>query len=114
MSTPPILDVPTRCWECPSCGRQETTKEARPHAPFHACTAQRGAWVPSVEVHTNVGLARGVVRHVVRARDDYVGAERGLRYDAAGTPVMSVVTERADGSNDCAVFPAVARVFQEG
>ena len=108
----PVLD-PTRWWECPSCGRQETTREARPHAPFHACTAQRGAWVPSVEVHNNHGLARAAVRHVVRPREDYVAGEIGLRYDEAGTPVMSVVTERADGSNDCAVFPPTARATLE-
>lgn len=103
----PLLD-PTRWWECPSCHRQESTREIRPHAPFHECPAHAGALVPSVEVHHNRGLARGAVRHVVRPREDYVGTELGLRY-AAGVPVMSVVTERADGSNDCAVFPATAQ-----
>jgi hypothetical protein len=41
-------------------------------------------------------------------RADYVGAERGVRYDGEGRPVMSVITDRWDGSNDCAVFPPTA------
>lgn len=106
-----LLD-PTRWWECPSCHRQETTAVALPHAPFHVCTAQGGAWVPSVEVHSNAGLALGAVRHVVNERADYVGQELGLRY-ADGRPVMSITTERADGSTDCAVFPGTARVTWE-
>lgn len=109
MTAVPVLD-PTRWWECPSCHRQETTREPRPHAPFHACTAQRGAWVPSVEVRNNHGLTG--VRHVVSERDDYVGRELGLRY-ADGRPIMSVVTERADGSNDCAVYPGLAQSTME-
>lgn len=111
--TASILAPPVKWWECPSCHRQETTSEARPHTPFHACSALRGAWVPSVEVHDNHGLAAGAVRHVVNERQDYVGREIGLRY-ADGRPVMSVTTERADGSNDCAVFPGVARASLEG
>ena len=47
-------------------------------------------------------------------RGDYVSGERGLRFDGEGRPIMSVVTTRADGSNDCAVFPAAAVAKKEG
>lgn len=111
--TAPILAPPVKWWECPSCGRQESTQVALPHAPFHPCSKLGGALVPSVEVRTNAGLAVGAVRHVVNEREDYIGPEIGLRY-VDGRPVMSVTTERADGSNDCAVFPGTARASVEG
>jgi hypothetical protein len=41
-------------------------------------------------------------------RADYVGAEKGLRYDGEGRPVMSVITDRWDGSYDTAVFAPTA------
>jgi hypothetical protein len=46
-------------------------------------------------------------------REDYVGPEQGLRADADGRPVMSVITERWDGSNDCAVFPGTASATEQ-
>jgi hypothetical protein len=42
-----------------------------------------------------------------RDREDYVAGEL-VTCDAAGRPVMSVVTTRADGSNDCTVFAPAA------
>ena len=112
MRSVPILD-PTKGWECPSCGKQHVTREPRPHTPMHNCAAQRGLSVPFVEVTSNFGLRKGAVRHVAVERGDYVGQEKGLLYDAEGRAVMAVRTERADGSNDCHVFPAMATASTE-
>lgn len=40
-------------------------------------------------------------------REDYVGKEL-VQADEAGRPIMAVVTERPDGSNDCAVLAPTA------
>lgn len=102
----PILSTEKR-WECPSCGRQVITHEPRPHSELHACPAQHGLVVPFVEVQ-GTGLARNTVRHVPVEREDYIGSEKGVRFDDEGRPVMAVRTERADGSNDCHVFATAA------
>lgn len=91
---------PTRWWECPSCGHQTTTTDTRPISPMHQCPKHNGIDVPLVQVHDNHGLTG--VRHVIVERGDYIGDEKG----ATGT--MAVRTERADGSNDLAVFAPVA------
>ena len=44
-----------------------------------------------------------------REREDYIGKETVFT-DPAGRPVMSIVVERPDGSNDAAVFAPAARV----
>lgn len=100
-----VLD-PTKRWECPSCGVQHVTHEARPHVPMHPCRSLRGILAPFVEVH-GIELDRSRQRHVVVDREDYVAGEL-VRTDADGRPVMAVVTERADGSNDCHVFAPTA------
>ena len=100
-----LLD-PTRHWECPSCHRQHVTRTAQVTSELHACASQRGMIVPFVEVADNHGLTG--VRHVVVEPGDYVGGQQGLRTDGEGRPVMAVRTERADGSNDCHVFPGAA------
>ena len=101
-----VLLATERHWECPSCGLQHVTRQHKPHVPMHPCRGLRGVLAPYVEVH-GVELAKRSVRHVVNAREDYVGAEL-VRRDADGRPVMSVSTERADGSNDCHVFVPTA------
>lgn len=40
-------------------------------------------------------------------RGDYVGAEKGVRFDADGKAIMAVRTTRDDGV-DCAVFAPTA------
>ena len=98
---PLILEPPVKLWDCPSCGAEHATREARPHVPMHECRAMRGCSVPFIE--------RGGPRSHVRVveRDDYVGDE--LVYAPDGRPVMAVVTERADGSNDVHAFAPTAR-----
>lgn len=108
MGTVPILTPPEHRWACPSCHALHVTHEARPHTPLHPCRAFGGVMVPFVPARSNDGPARGSVRHVLVERGDYVNGERGLRY-LDGRAVQAVITERADGSNDCHVFPGVAR-----
>jgi hypothetical protein len=101
----PLLDA-TKRWECPSCGLQHVTREARPHTPMHDCRALAGLLAPFVAV-TGAELNRHQQRLVVVDREDYVGNEI-VRTDGNGRPVMAVRTERADGSNDCHVFAPTA------
>lgn len=98
------LLAPERFWQCPSCGLQDRTVEARPHTRMHACRAL-GLTVPMALVppkRHNGELERGDVRHVVVEREDYIGDE------LVDSPVMAVRTERPDGSNDLTVYPATA------
>lgn len=101
----PIL-APERRWQCPSCDRQLVTHDNETKPRLHPCRGLRGILAPFVEVD-GLELRKHSTRHVVNEREDYVGAEL-VRTDAEGRPVMSVVTERADGSNDCHVFVPTA------
>ena len=107
MPNVPILSPIEKWWECPTCHQQTKTIEARPHTEMHFCGALGGLVTPMVEVHTNEGIRRGTVRHRVIEREDYVGNEVGLRY-VGRTAVSAIHTERADGSNDTAVFAPAA------
>ncbi len=109
MPNVPILEAPERRWACPSCGALHVTREHRPHTPLHPCRSFGGVMVPFAPARTNDGIPAGTVRHVLVERGDYVNGERGLRYDPDGRPVQAVITERADGSNDCHVFAPAAR-----
>lgn len=100
-----LLDIERR-WQCPSCGIQDVTRMNQPHTQMHPCRALRGVIAPLVEVH-GLEFQKHSVRHVVNEREDYVGTEN-VRTDAEGRPVMSINTERADGSNDCHVFAPTA------
>lgn len=105
-----ILEAPEHRWECPSCGQQDVTREARPHTRMHTCR-KLGIIAPMVEVH-GTELRKHSVRHVVNEREDYVAGEL-VRRDAEGRPIMSIYTEREDGSNDCHVFAPTATNRQE-
>jgi hypothetical protein len=53
-------------------------------------------------------IAEGIKAKVEAVeRQDYIGKEKGLMYDAKGRPIMSIVTTRDDGQ-DAMVFPATA------
>lgn len=101
-----LLDPPQHNWQCPSCDLQHVTFEARPHTPMHPCPKMNGLLAPFVEV-TGVEFDRSVVRLVRVDREDYVGDEV-VRVDGEGRPAQAVITERADGSNDCHAFAATA------
>lgn len=98
-------------WECPSCNVQHVTKEARPHIPMHPCRKLMGILAPYVEV-TGAELDKRKQRHVVVERSDYVGNEL-VRVNAAGRPIQSIITERADGSNDTHVFAPTAQAARD-
>jgi hypothetical protein len=98
--TVPILDT-TRHWICPNCKAEDVTHEARPHSRYHRCLALGGLAAPMVPAGSG---AR--VRAV--EREDYIGTEQVLLTN--GRPVMAVVTDRPDGSNDTAVFAPTAQV----
>lgn len=102
MNVPLLLTV--REWYCPNCTVADQTQEARPHTRFHACAGLSGLTAPMLEVGTRAKVYR-------RDREDYAGNSI-LARDAEGRPVMSVVTERDDGTSDCIVFAptAVAKV----
>lgn len=101
----PILELPETRWECPSCGLQDVTREARPHSRMHACRALAGFTTPMVRV---VGreLRKNSVTHRVVERGDWIGSER-VQLDGNGRPVMAILTERADG-HDTHVYPPTA------
>lgn len=101
----PLLTVPEKRWACPSCGKLAVTREALPHTEFHHCP-KLGITAPMVELRT-ADLDPMSVRHVVVERDDYIGDEDVTLTDS-GRPVMAVDLERADGSNDRAVFAGAA------
>lgn len=98
-----ILQPPVHRWECPSCGARHVTRETRPHTPMHPCPRLSGLQAPYVAVPRGGELTRFAARHLTAERGDYVGTEKGL-VTVDGRPVMAVITERADGSNDCTVF----------
>ena len=102
-----ILQAPEKHWECPSCGIQHVTNEARPHTPMHNCGALNGLVAPYVEV-LGSELKKNSVRHRLQEREDYVGKEI-VRTDATGRPFVAVYTDRADGSNDCHAFAGTAQ-----
>ena len=104
-----ILSAPVRRWQCPSCEHLHETREARVHVPMHECPKLFGVIAPYVELVGRTELAAGAPRHVVLEREDYIGNEI-VRTDDHGRPVMAVVTERADGSNDCHAFAGLARL----
>jgi hypothetical protein len=95
-----ILLTPTRHWVCPNCTLTDMTHEAQPHTRYHACKGLKGLSAPMVPAGTNAKVT-------AIERQDYIGTET-VQTDAEGRPVMAVVTEREDGSNDVAVFAPTA------
>lgn len=108
---PVILDN-TKVWECPNpdCNVTDATNEARPHTRMHQCRGLGGLVAPLV-IKAMADRGEAVVTPVVR--EDYVGNEKGLTYDEEGRPIMAVVTEYADGSNDVAMYAPTATVDGE-
>lgn len=100
-----MLD-PTKHWECPSCGLQKVTTDGRPITPLHGCANLNGLSVPYVEVIKGQELKKNSVRHIVNEREDYVGKENVQIHN--GRPIMNLITERADGSNDVRVYAPAA------
>lgn len=100
-----IVPAPFHDWYCPNCGATDRTQEYRPHSRFHVCPMLRGLTAPM--------LPKGMDAKVeAREREDYVGAE-DVYLAPDGRPVMSIVTTRADGTNDTMVFAPTAHAKGE-
>lgn len=90
------LILPIRRWYCPNCTATGVTREAKSPIRYHDCPGLHGLSAPMVLEGTKVKVT-------AHEREDYIGSEQAGRF-------MSVVTERADGSNDVAVFAPSARI----
>jgi hypothetical protein len=84
-----------RLWVCSKCRMTDITREARPHTRFHPCAGMGGLAMPMVPADTRVKVT-------VHEREDFIGNETVTT--VAGRPIMSVTTERPDGSNDVVVY----------
>jgi len=103
-----IILNPSFNWECPSCGEQHVTHEAKPHTPLHPCKRQAGLSVPYAPVAPGLEkLKKHSVRHVINEREDWIGDEMVQYHE--GRPIMNLVTDRADGTNDIRVYAPTAQ-----
>lgn len=100
-----LLDT-RREWWCPNCTVTAVThdvtltKSGAVRTQYHECRGLGGVSAPMLERNE-----RAHVYAVVR--EDYVGKEKGLRYDAKGRPIMAV-HKVTDDTDSCTVFPGVA------
>ena len=102
----PLLQPPVHRWECGHCSARDTTREARPHTRYHHCPGLAGLLTPMV-------LEGSGARVRTVEREDYIGSEI-VQLDGNGRPVMAVITERPDGSNDAAIFAPTATAKVDG
>ena len=94
-----ILLNASKHWQCPSCDGEHVTQSwPHPYPPMHNCP-KLGITAPYIEAGTDA-------IHVTVERDDYIGTD--IVRLAHGRPVMSVITKRADGSNDSHVYAPAA------
>jgi len=98
-----IFEVPITNWYCPNCKATDQTRQVGPHSRFHSCPKLRGGLTAPM---LPMGMDAKVTAH---SREDYVGAE-DVQLAPDGSPVMSIVTTRADGTNDAMVFAPTAHI----
>lgn len=91
-----VMLNPEQRWECPNCSLADVTFESQPHTRMHSCRGLKGLTAPMVPAGSDCKVE-------AREREDYVGKE-DVTYDGENRPIMSVVTTRADGSNDVVVM----------
>ena len=84
-----------RHWECPNCKQTDVTTKPVSNR-YHACAGLSGVMAPLVPAGEKVKVT-------ANEREDYIGKEM-VQLAPNGRPVMSIVTERPDGSNDVMVF----------
>jgi hypothetical protein len=89
-------------WECPACHYTERVSPPLPaHAQrWHPCRALHMLKTPLVPAGTDCKIE-------AIERQDYLGAEIQRTGDD-GKPYAAIRTERADGSNDLAVYAPLA------
>jgi len=92
-----------REWYCPNCGKTDQTRNAQPHTRFHICPKLKGMSAPMLENGTDAKV-------YLREREDYEGEDVGRTQltPEGKRPVMSLITERADGSNDAIIYAPTA------
>lgn len=102
MSRSVLLTPPAEDWWCPNCGKTDTIPhDPHPHIRYHTCPKLRYLSAPMVRKGTSA-------RVTVNESEDYVGGRLVQTDPERGRPLLSITTERADGSNDCIVFPHTA------
>ncbi len=95
-----LLETPVRRWECARCNKTAVTRESQPHTQFHSCSGLGGFTAPMVQAGSGDRVR-------LLEREDYIGRERGVQM-ANDRPIFAAVTDHADGSTDCAVYPGTA------
>jgi hypothetical protein len=99
-----VLTPPPKRWECHHCFGEAVTPWDTPNR-FHYCPALAGITAPMVPAGSGA-------RVFTVEREDYVGTE-DVQYDGNHRPIMSVITQRPDGSNDTIVFAPTAHMRGE-
>ncbi len=94
------LIAPVTRWACPNCPVEDVTHQVQPHTRYHTCSGLHGLTAPMVPAGTRVKVT-------AHEREDYIGNET-VQLSPDGRPIMSIVTEREDGSNDVTVFAPTA------
>ena len=95
-----VILNPQTWWKCPSCLATDVTLRTDPHTQMHSCPAFRGVTLPMERVLRP--YSQTVSRHREIERQDYIGNEVGVGR------VMSISTDRPDGSNDLTVLAPTA------
>lgn len=102
--SPVFFNPPPRQWVCPNCLEGDTTPWDTPNR-FHNCRALAGITAPMVPAGSGSRVR-------VVEREDYVG-NSDVQYDGNGRPIMSIITDRPDGSNDCIALADTAHLRGE-
>jgi hypothetical protein len=87
-------------WECPNCDTTDCTSVLTGNR-FHTCPGLHNLVAPLVVAGTDCKI-------VALPREDYLAGEVQRR-GSDGRPYGGVRTERADGSNDLAMFAPLAQ-----
>lgn len=96
-----VLELtPEQRWTCPNCNFTDVTHRTDVHTRFHACRGMLGMTAPMVPAGTSCKVE-------AVERGDYIKDEI-VQLNAAGRPVMSLVTTRDDGQ-DTTVFAPLAQ-----
>jgi hypothetical protein len=95
-----LLEPPLTQWECPNCDLTQATRTPPAQIAFHSCAGLAGLNAPMVPAGTGAKVT-------AREREDYIASE-DVQYDGNGRPIMQIVTERPDGSNDVVVLAPTA------
>jgi hypothetical protein len=99
-----VLFTGRKFWECPNCDTTDVTGVLIPNR-FHPCPGLHNLVAPLVPAGSDCKVT-------ALPREDYLGGEI-QRTGSDGRPYGGVRTERADGSNDLAMFAPLAQASAE-